>query len=508
MNLVDIVAADVDDASVTATLTVSNVAAGSLNTATSGAVTSTYVPATGVWTAAGAIANVNVLLAGLTFTPAVNFNGSLTIATSVSDGAASVTGSKAISGVAVNDAPTAAIGPSGYGVNEDDGYRPLGGISVSDPDAGSNELAVTLSVGQGVIRLGTTAGLTFTVGANDSAGMTFTGTVAALNTALATVTYRPGLNYAGTDNLALSVDDQGNTGGGALSNGDSANIVVAPVNDAPIRTAGIVSNLTVLEDSGLTGLGFGGVAFGPGGGADESGQTLTYAVTAIPAGSVGGVFLADGTTQVVLGAYTLAEIRGMQFRPAANASGTTGFQFTVTDSGGTANGGLDSLSQFVLLTVTPVNDAPTLSATALNPVFTEAPGLGTQAAAVNVFSGASASTVESGQTIGGLTFTVAGLVDGASEVIVVDGRTVTLGANSSGTTVTNGLAYTSTVGGGTATIALSGGTLSTAATQTLVNGITYQNTSTDNPTAGNRVVTLTQVKTAAAPPTAAPTRRR
>ena len=198
----------------------------------------------------------------------------------------------------------------------------------------------------------------------------------------------------------------------------------------------------------------------------------------------------------------------MQFRPAANASGTTGFQFTVTDSGGTANGGLDSLSQFVLLTVTPVNDAPTLSATALNPVFTEAPGLGTQAAAVNVFSGASASTIESGQTIGGLTFTVAGLVDGASEVIVVDGRTVTLGANSSGTTVTNGLAYTSTVGGGTATIVLSGGTLSTAATQTLVNGITYQNTSTDNPSAGDRVVTLTQVKTAAAPPTAAPTRRR
>ena len=39
-----------------------------------------------------------------------------------------------------------------------------------------------------------------------------------------------------------------------------------------------------------------------------------------------------------------------------------------------------------------------------------------------------------------------------------------------------------------------GGSLTTAATQTLVNDITYQNTNTDNPTAGNRVVTLTQVK--------------
>jgi len=119
--------------------------------------------------------NVNVLLAGLTFTPAANFNGSFTIATSVSDGAASITGSKAVSGIAVNDAPTASIGPSAFGVNEDDGYRLLGGISVSDPDAGSNELAVTLGVGQGLIRLATTTGLTFTGGANDSAGMTFAG---------------------------------------------------------------------------------------------------------------------------------------------------------------------------------------------------------------------------------------------------------------------------------------------------------------------------------------------
>ena len=45
LNLTDIVVSDVDSANVTATLTLSNVAAGSLNTATSGAVTSTYMPA-------------------------------------------------------------------------------------------------------------------------------------------------------------------------------------------------------------------------------------------------------------------------------------------------------------------------------------------------------------------------------------------------------------------------------------------------------------------------------
>ena len=43
LNLINIVASDVDSANITATLTLSDVAAGSLNTATSGAVTSTFV---------------------------------------------------------------------------------------------------------------------------------------------------------------------------------------------------------------------------------------------------------------------------------------------------------------------------------------------------------------------------------------------------------------------------------------------------------------------------------
>ncbi len=234
---------------------------------------------------------------------------------------------------------------------------------------------------------------------------------------------------------------------------------ITAVNDAPIRTAGSVANLTVLEDSGFTSLGFGGVAYSPGGGADESGQALTYQITVLPSVTTfGTVFLADGTTQVTLNSfYTLAEIRGLQFQPAAYRTGTTGFAFNVADSGGTANGGIDYIQEFMLITITAVNDAPSLTATALSPTFTEAVGLGTQAAAANLFNTAAASTVEAGQRITGLTFTVSGLVDGADEVIVVDGRTITLGANSSGTTVTNGLAYNSTVSAGTATVVLSGG---------------------------------------------------
>ena len=50
LNLIDIVVSEVDSPAVTATLTLSNPAAGSLNAASSGAVTSTYVAGTGVWT--------------------------------------------------------------------------------------------------------------------------------------------------------------------------------------------------------------------------------------------------------------------------------------------------------------------------------------------------------------------------------------------------------------------------------------------------------------------------
>src|SRR5207247_9503565 len=90
----------------------SNPSAGSLSTATAGSVTSTYVAGTGVWTASGAIADVNTLLAGVTFNPTLNFNADFSIATSVSDGALSVIGSKAMTGIAVNGAPVLDVSKS------------------------------------------------------------------------------------------------------------------------------------------------------------------------------------------------------------------------------------------------------------------------------------------------------------------------------------------------------------------------------------------------------------
>jgi VCBS repeat-containing protein len=231
----------------------------------------------------------------------------------------------------VNEAPVA--DDDAYTTDED---TPLAvaadGVLLNDADADGNTITAVLVSGP-------SNAASFTLNADGS------------------FNYTPVANWNGSDSFTYKAND-----GSVDSNTATVTITVDAVNDAPVRTAGTVANLTVAEDSGLTSLGFGGVAYGPGGGADESGQTLTYSVTALPSGSIGNVFLADGATQVTLTSYTLAEIQGMQFKPTADASGITGFQFNVTDSGGTANGGLNSIGQFVLITVSAVNDAPILAA--------------------------------------------------------------------------------------------------------------------------------------------------
>ena len=144
-NLTNIVISDSDSANVTATLTLSNTAAGSLSTGTSGAVTSTYNGGTGVWSASGAIADVNTLLAGLTFTPALNYNSNFTIATSVDDGvAAPITGAKNMTGTAVNDAPTASNLSTAESYTEDTPLD-LANIVVSDVDSANVTATLTLS---------------------------------------------------------------------------------------------------------------------------------------------------------------------------------------------------------------------------------------------------------------------------------------------------------------------------------------------------------------------------
>ncbi|HBA72930.1 MAG TPA: hypothetical protein DCZ63_12300, partial [Geobacter sp.] len=74
------------------------------------------------------------------------------------------------------------------------------------------------------------------------------------------------------------------------------------------------------------------------------------------------------------------------------------------------DGGASSAAN-VSIAVIGVNDAPTLAATGGTPTYTE------NGSAVDLFSAVSISTIESGQTVTGLTLTVSNLADGSNEIL-------------------------------------------------------------------------------------------
>ena len=134
-----------------------------------------------------------------------------------------------------------------------------------------------------------------------------------------------------------------------------------------------------------------------------------------------------------------------------------------------------------------LNDAPTLTATPQNPTFTEG------GVAAQLYGESTANTIESGQTFVRLVFTVTGIADGDDEIIRADGIDIELTDANSGTTTDHSLSFGVSVTGSTATVTLSGGSLDTTELQTLVETMTYRNSS-DDPATSDRIVTLTSLQ--------------
>src|SRR5439155_1726460 len=83
-------------------------------------------------------------------------------------------------------------------------------ISISDPDAATGALQVTLTVTNGTLSLSGTTGLNFTGGDGTAdAAMTFTGTLANINTALSGMSFTPTANFSGSSTLSITTNDQG-----------------------------------------------------------------------------------------------------------------------------------------------------------------------------------------------------------------------------------------------------------------------------------------------------------
>ncbi|MBF0132120.1 MAG: tandem-95 repeat protein [Magnetococcales bacterium] len=145
---------------------------------------------------------------------------------------------------AVNDPPVITL-PAPGTVNEDQSLS-LTGISVADVDIAGGNIQLALAVNNGIIHLATTAGLSFSAGANGSATMTFWGTVAQVNNALNGMTYQPDDDYFGAETLAIVANDLGGSGsGGAKSAAASLGITVTAVQDAPVAS---IDSISAFED--------------------------------------------------------------------------------------------------------------------------------------------------------------------------------------------------------------------------------------------------------------------
>ena len=363
LNLADIVASDIDSANLTVTLTLSNAAAGSLSTATSGSVTSSYNASTGVWTASGATLDVNTLLAGVSFTPSADFNGDFTIATSVSDGVApAVTGVKAFSGTAVNDAPQVQNLSLSETYTEDTPLN-LADIVASDVDSANLTVSLTLSnPAAGSLSTATSGSVTSTYNAGTGV-WTATGATFDVNTLLAGVSFTPSAEFNGDFTIATSVSD-----GVAAPQTGIKLVTGTSVNDAP-QADNLSFNETYTEDTPLN------LADIVASDIDSANLTVTLTLSNAAAGSLStatsgsvtssynagtGVWSASGAT-----ANVNALLAGVSFTPSANFNDTFNIATSVSDGVNAAVLGEK------LMAGTAVNDAPTVDNASSPESYTE-----------------------------------------------------------------------------------------------------------------------------------------
>ena len=269
-------------------------------------------------------------------------NTTRTIQWIVSDGAPSVpfgaqnSGSATITVDAVNDSPSNTV--PGAQTAIEDANTSIAGLSIADADAnpGVDGITTTVSVTHGTLTVTPASGAT--VMNNGTGSVTVSGTTDAIDATLTSLVYLGNHDYNGPDALTIVTSDLGHTGtGGALTDSDTVNITVTPVNDPPL---GANHTLTVTENTSYT---FAVADFGFTDPNDTPPNALlAVEITTLPSAGT----LTDNSVAVTAGQFIpVADISGgkLLFTPATNATGTpyATFTFQVRDDGGTTNGGID-----------------------------------------------------------------------------------------------------------------------------------------------------------------------
>ena len=327
-------------------------------------------------TFSGTLPDVNAALNGLTITPPLNYIGTSTLVITSDDQGAtgagvvdSDTDTLTMSWSPVNDAPVNTVPTAQTTVEETPLTFSVGNanaLRVSDVDATTAFLQVTLSAQGGTMTLARMTGLSFGPGDGISdATMTFSGTLANLNAALDGAVFTPNPNFAGTATVTLSTSDLGNSGsGGAKQDTDSVTINVTGVNDAP--QISVPSAQLTNEDVPR--------AFSTANGnpitvSDVDAPTLQVQLTAtngtLTLGGRSGLSFqsGDGTADAsTTFTGTIAALNkaldGLTFTPAPNFHGTAEVTLLTSDLGGTGAGGPLTRGDSVTITVASVNDAP------------------------------------------------------------------------------------------------------------------------------------------------------
>jgi len=171
--------------------------------------------------------------------------------------------------------------------------------------------------------------------------------------ATGSLSYTPVANQNGSATITVTVKDDGLTAyGGVDTRTRMFTVTVTAVNDAPSFTKG--ANQLVNEDSGTpTGLHTlpGWATLISSGPSNESTQVVGFSAT----NDNNGLFTAGGQP-------TVSASGTLTYTSAANAYGSATVTVSIHDDGGTANGGQDtSATQTFTITITSVNDAPSVA---------------------------------------------------------------------------------------------------------------------------------------------------
>jgi len=262
----------------------------------------------------------------VTITPAPNQHGTSTITIVVSDGMAARSNSFVLTVKAVNDAPViSAI--SGRVINEDTSTN----ITFTVSDVETTASALILSTNSSDTSLVPNANISMG-GSGTNRSITLTPLPNGYGMSTITITASDGTNITARDFL----------------------LTVNAVNDAPTLDA--ISNLTVFVNGGLQTVNLSGITFGP---ANEN-QSLSVAATS----SNPALIPNPGVN------YSSPDPTGtLTFSPANNASGTATINVIVQDTGGTANGGQNTVTQQFVVTVIPLTDLAISNVATPNPVF-------------------------------------------------------------------------------------------------------------------------------------------